>query len=102
MRKTLLAPMAGGAISRGLLLAGLAVGTAVAAGPAAAQAWDPNFPVCLQIFGPFSYNECRFTSLPQCAAAASGRAAECVVNPYFANASGEPRGRRHGRQRRAY
>jgi hypothetical protein len=33
-----------------------------------------------------NYYECRYTSLPQCNASASGRAAQCVINPYFASA----------------
>jgi hypothetical protein len=46
-----------------------------------------------------SYYECRYTLLPQCNASASGRAAQCVVNPYFAGAK-EPAGYR--RHRRVY
>jgi hypothetical protein len=30
------------------------------------------------------YFECAYTSMPQCAASASGRSAQCVVNPYYA------------------
>jgi hypothetical protein len=71
---------------RMLALAILAIGTVFATGPAQAQAWDPNYPVCMQVFGRFNSNECRYTSLPQCNASASGRAAECVLNPYFARA----------------
>ena len=80
---------------RVLALAILAIGT-VAAAPAQAQAWDPNYPVCLQVFGLIQYNECRYTSLAQCAISASGRAAQCVVNPFFANASDlRPARKRH-------
>lgn len=70
---------------------------AIVAGSAAAhaQARD-NYPVCLRVFGPLNYEECRYTSIPQCKATASGRAAECFVNPFFASAA-EPRGRRHRR-----
>jgi Protein of unknown function (DUF3551) len=82
-----------------LVLAILAIGTVSATGPAAAQTYDPAYPVCMKVYGKVSYNECSFTSLAQCAATASGRAAQCVLNPYFANASEEPRYRRH---RRAY
>ena len=43
--------------------------------------------ICLHLYGRSgTYYECRYTSLPQCNASASGRAAECVVNPYFASA----------------
>jgi hypothetical protein len=52
------------------------------------------------VYGRISYYECRYTSLPQCNASASGRAAQCMVNPYFANAYEEPR--RYRRHRRAY
>jgi hypothetical protein len=78
-------------------LAILAIGAASVAAPGAAQAWDPDYPVCMQVVGPFNYNECRFTSLAQCAATASGRAAQCIVNPYAARAFDEPPGRRHRR-----
>jgi hypothetical protein len=66
--------------------------------PAAAQTYDPAYPVCLHVYTRgANYYECRYTSLPQCNASASGRAAQCVINPYFARA-GEPAGyRRHRR-----
>ena len=68
------------------------------AAPARAQTHDPDWPICMQVFGrEVDYFECTFTSLPQCKATASGRNAMCVVNPYFA-----PRGpaRNDRRQRR--
>ena len=65
-------------------LAILAIGAASAAVPAQAQTYDPNFPVCLHVYGPITYYECRYTSLPQCNTSASGRAAQCVLNPYAA------------------
>jgi len=68
-------------------------------GPAAAQTYAPGYPVCLHVYGPATYYECRYTSLPQCNASASGRAAQCVINPYFAGAE-EPAGYR--RHRRVY
>ncbi|MDE5457892.1 MULTISPECIES: DUF3551 domain-containing protein [Bradyrhizobium] len=75
----------------------LAGATLATAAPARAQTYDPNYPVCLHIFGRTPYYECRYTSLPQCNASASGRAAQCVINPYFAHAE-EPAGyRRHRR-----
>ena len=83
-----------------LALSILALGAIAAAQPAAAQARDPNYPVCLQVYGPANYYDCRYTSLAQCAVTASGRAAQCVTNPYYANAFDEPR--RYKRQRRAY
>jgi len=59
------------------------------AGPAAAQAYDPNYPVCIQYFGGRlggggGYIDCRYTSIPQCQATASGLAAMCSINPYYA------------------
>jgi hypothetical protein len=82
---------------RRLFLATMAIGAASIAGPAAAQTYAPGYPVCLHVYGPATYYECRYTSLPQCNASASGRAAQCVINPYFAGAE-EPAGyRRHRR-----
>src|SRR5215475_8208690 len=64
--------------------------------PAAAQTYDPAYPVCLHLYDRgANYYECRYTSLPQCNARASGRAARCVINPYFA--SDEEPGKRHYR-----
>jgi hypothetical protein len=84
-----------------LSFAFLAIGTLTMAGPARAQTYDPDYPVCLHVYGPITYYECRYTSLPQCNASASGRSAQCVVNPYFANAY-ELQGPRHKRYRRVY
>jgi hypothetical protein len=55
----------------------------VATGPARAQMYDPAYPVCLQSYGLTSGISCRFTSMPQCRAVASGRSAQCIVNPYY-------------------
>ena len=77
-----------------LALAILAI--AAASAPAQAQTYDPNYPVCLHVMGRISYYECTYTSLPQCNMSASGRSAQCVINPYFANASEDrPMRRRH-------
>ena len=82
-----------------LALAILAIGLA-SLGPAAAQMYDPAFPVCLRLYDRTIYYECRYTSLPQCNASASGRPAQCVINPYFASVQ-EPAGyqRPHIRER---
>jgi len=80
---------------RVLALAILAIGT-VSMGPAAAQTYDPAYPVCLQVWGPLNYYECSYTSLPQCNASASGRAAQCMINPNFAGAR-VPAGRHYRR-----
>lgn len=71
-------------------------------GPAAAQTYAPGYPVCLHVYGPIAaYYECGYTSLPQCALSASGRAAQCVLNPYYASAP-EPAGRPYRRHRHVY
>jgi len=69
-----------------LLCTALAIGTILPAPPAQAQTYDPDYPVCLQIYDDIAhfYFECRYTSMAQCATSASGRAAQCVVNPYYA------------------
>jgi hypothetical protein len=86
---------------RFVTLAVLALGTVAASTPASAQTYAPDYPVCLHIYGPLNYYECRYTSLPQCNASASGRSAQCVLNPYAANAY-EPTAPRHKRYRRIY
>lgn len=79
-----------------LLLAGLSV-------PAQAQTYDPRYPVCMKVydgaFGGGEWIDCSYTSLPQCQASASGRAAMCVINPYFPQNLPPGPYRRH---RRAY
>jgi hypothetical protein len=82
-----------------LALAILTTATVLTAAPARAQTYDPAYPVCLHVYSRgANYYECRYTSLPQCNASASGRAAQCVINPYFASA--QVPARRH--YRRAY
>lgn len=54
------------------------------AAPAQAQTYDPNFPICLQTYGiGGNYIACGYTSMAQCKATASGRAAQCIINPFF-------------------
>jgi Protein of unknown function (DUF3551) len=79
----------------GLALLLFAIGMLSAAGPARAQTYDPNYPVCLQVFGLISYYDCRYTSMPQCAVSAQARAAQCIVNPYYAGALHGAPPRRH-------
>jgi hypothetical protein len=70
------------------------------AAPARAQTYDPDWPICMQVFGKeVDYFDCTFTSLPQCKATASGRNAMCVINPYYAPRGGAERNVRQ--QRRA-
>ena len=61
------------------------LGMALPAAPANAQTYDPRYPVCLQVYtGRMDYYfECGYTSMPQCQMSASGRAATCVINPYY-------------------
>ncbi len=80
---------------RASALAILAIATAAAAGPAAAQTYAPGYPVCLHVYGPATYYECRYTSMEQCAISASGRSAQCVLSPYAANAEIRAPYRRH-------
>jgi hypothetical protein len=70
--------------------------------PTDAQTYAPNFPVCLRVYGPVNYFDCGYTSLPQCNASASGRSAQCVVNPYFASTGFDARPSRYGRHRDVY
>jgi hypothetical protein len=66
----------------------LAIGTILAAAQAQAQTYDPNYPVCLQLYGEKgNYIDCSYTSLTHCSASASGRAAQCFTNPYFARST---------------
>jgi hypothetical protein len=60
----------------------LAISAISAVATTPAQAGD--YPVCLRVYGPASYNECSYTSIAQCQATASGRAAECYPNAFAA------------------
>ena len=74
------------ALMRILALAIVAIGI-VSTGPAAAQTYDPAYPVCLYVYTRgANFYECRYMSLPQCNASASGRSAQCVINPYSGGA----------------
>jgi hypothetical protein len=82
-----------------LALAILASATVSVAGAAAAQPYAPGYPVCLYVYDQGgNYYDCSYASLPQCNLSASGRGAQCVVNPY-ANAYQEPSARRHTQHR---
>jgi hypothetical protein len=82
-------------------LAMLTIVTGMLAVPARAQTYDPRYPVCLQTYGiDGGYIECAYDSLAQCAMSASARAAQCVVNPFFAG--GQMPARPSYRSRRAY
>jgi len=75
----------------------LAVATIQAVTPAAAQRYDPRYPVCFEGKQQGSMTiDCSFTSLDQCRMTASGRNATCYANPYWAQAKAPP-GRRSRR-----
>lgn len=77
--------------------------TVLTAAPTRAQTYDPAYPVCLHVYTRgANYYECRYASLPQCNASASGRAAQCVINPYFAGAQVPAAGTYYRQHRRAY
>ena len=83
-------------------LAILTLATVLTATPTLAQTYDPKYPVCLQIYQSMTdfYFECAYTTLAQCNMSASGRAAQCIVNPYYTGTKAPP-GRRDRRHRRA-
>jgi Protein of unknown function (DUF3551) len=73
---------------KGVLMTALAMPViaiiVLAASPARAQTYDPNYPVCIQTYGrDGNYIDCRYASMAQCRLSASGRAAQCLTNPYF-------------------
>ena len=84
----------------------MATGTLLAAADASAQTYDPRYPVCMHVYtgggrgGGGDYYDCSFTSIPQCRATASGRAASCDLNPYYAFDDPPPPVRR--RHKRVY
>jgi hypothetical protein len=65
----------------------LATSVLLAAPAARAQTYDPAYPVCLQRYGTEGSSiSCRYVSLAQCQVVASGRAAQCITNPYYGKA----------------
>jgi hypothetical protein len=71
----------------------LAVAMLFVASPSHAQTYAPGYPVCMKVYsgsigGGGEWNDCSFTSMNQCQASASGRAATCMINPYGALAQG--------------
>jgi hypothetical protein len=80
----------------------LATATVLITAPTQAQTYNPDYPFCLQVYGiAGSYVACGYTSLAQCAQSASGRAAQCINNPYFAGAQ-LPAGPHYRRHRQVY
>jgi uncharacterized protein DUF3551 len=78
-----------------LALAILTIATGSATSSSRAQTYNPRYPVCLKVIENFGgeHFECTYTSLEQCAQSASGRAAQCLINPYYAGATAQPGGR---------
>jgi Protein of unknown function (DUF3551) len=74
---------------------------AINVAPAQAQAYDPRYPICMKVYdgslGGGEWIDCSYTSLPQCQATASRRAAMCVMNPYYARDLSRGRDRRYPR-----
>jgi len=65
----------------------LVIAAMLAASPVRAQMYDPAYPICLQTFGIMGNAiSCGYTSMEQCQPSARSRAAQCIVNPYFAGA----------------
>jgi hypothetical protein len=75
----------------------LIIAAILTAPPARAQTYGGGSPVCLR--WAHSY-DCSYSSMSQCNASASGRTAECFINPYFASAEAPVVGSR--RHRRGY
>ena len=70
----------------------------ILAAPSVAAQTDPAFPICLQTYG-IAGNSiiCSYATMDQCRMTASGGAAQCITNPYFASAPDRISGRRHRR-----
>jgi hypothetical protein len=82
--------------SSSAMLGLLAISAISAVGTAPAQA-GYDYPVCLHVYGPVSYYECGYTTMAQCQASASGRAAGCYPNTFAAySVPGGRAYRRHG------
>ena len=61
-------------------------------GATRAQTYDPAFPVCMYVVKiDGAYYNCRYYTMAQCAASASGLGFQCAPNPYYAGATASPR-----------
>jgi Protein of unknown function (DUF3551) len=79
-------------------LAILAIGMVWAATPARSQTFDPKYPVCMHVVGLQTvYDDCSYFTLAQCAVSASGRPAQCNINPFYAGAKVSQGRQRHPR-----
>jgi hypothetical protein len=81
----------------------LAIFTVLTAAPAVAQTNGGNYPFCMELYlrGGSRNIECRFTSLAQCQATASGQAGSCSANPNYSNVRA-PREPANRQPRRGY
>ncbi|WP_080507780.1 DUF3551 domain-containing protein [Rhodopseudomonas palustris] len=78
-----------------VLLAALASPLALpSAAVAQTQAPYDNYPVCLRIYGPVRFDQCRYVSIEQCQPAAQGIAGQCVTNPWYQPPAGPARRQR--------
>jgi Protein of unknown function (DUF3551) len=71
-------------------LAILMMSIVLAGGQARAQTYDPRWPVCMTVItvpGGGVWFDCSYYTMDQCRASASGRAAQCDPNPYYAGAT---------------
>ena len=76
---------------RGLVWLILAAGMMFAASPVRAQRYDPNYPVCMEVYGgDGSRIECFFTSMEQCKMGTSGTPGQCFNNPGYVAPAPEP------------
>jgi hypothetical protein len=51
---------------------------------ALAQAYNLRYPVCIRLAGnDGDWIDCRYTSIEHCRLAASGRAGQCMNNPFY-------------------
>jgi len=72
---------------RKLMLTMMVIGAVATIEPAQAQTFDPHYPVCMHVYGDPTYYECQYLTMAACMATASGRSAQCIVNPYMASAA---------------
>ena len=83
-------------------LAALAFAAMFTALSASAQTYGRGYPVCLHQYGPATYYDCSYGSIAQCNASAAGRGAQCVANPFMANAGMDEAPSVRHRRYRAY
>jgi hypothetical protein len=69
----------------GVMLASLALAAIALMASAAAQA-ATDYPICLRVYGAPTYDECYYTTMETCRSSASGRSAQCYINPFYQGA----------------